>query len=135
MSVRNELVLVDLPLFTPKDLIVDASTLTEKAQRALDDGIKLLPSSRKTWVNPAFVVGLDPVLDWVYAPALNVSSPVLRSLLSLLVDSENITELFLSGASGGIFIAGTPEEVAMTLMSATSDYDPNNVGASAVLYA
>lgn len=133
MSVRNELVLVDLPLFTPKDLIVDASTLTEKAQRALDDGTKLLPSSRKTWANPAFVVGLEPVLDWVYAPALNISSPVLRSLLSLLVDSENITELFLSGASGGIFIAGKPEEVAMTLMSATIDYDPNNVGASAVL--
>ena len=135
MSILHELVLVDLPLFTPKDLIVDATTLTEKAKKALDEGIKLLPSSRKTWINPAFVVGLEPVLDWVHAPALNISSPVLKSILSRLVDSESITELFVSGASGGIFIAGTPEEVAMTLMGATmdeDDYDDED-GAVAIL--
>lgn len=123
MSTLNELVLVDLPIFTPADLIVDATTLTEKAQKALDEGIKLLPSSRKTWINPAFIVGLEPVLDWVREPVLNISSPVLKPLLSRLVDSESITQLFVPGANSGIFVAGTPEEVAMTLMGATMDED------------
>jgi hypothetical protein len=123
MSTMNELVLVDLPLFTPGDLLVDATTLTEKAQKALDEGIKLLPSSRKTWVNTAFVLGLEPVSGWVHEPSLGICAPGLVSSLARLVDSENITELFLSGASGGIFIAGTPEEVAMTLMGATMDED------------
>jgi hypothetical protein len=123
MSTLNELVLVDLPLFTPGDLLVDATTLTERARKALDEGIKLLPSSRKTWVNTAFVLGLEPVSGWVHEPSLGICAPGLVSSLARLVDSENITELFLSGASGGIFIAGTPEEVAMTLMGATMDED------------
>jgi hypothetical protein len=133
MSTMNELVLVDLPLFTPGDLLVDATTLTEKAQKALDEGIKLLPSSRKTWVNTAFVLGLEPVSGWVHEPSLGICAPGLVSSLVRLVNSESITELFMSGANSGIFIAGTPEEVAVTLMSATRDYDPNNDGASAVL--
>ena len=135
MSTLNELVLVDLPLFTPGDLIVDATTLTERARKALDEGIKLLPSSRKTWVNTAFVLGLEPVSGWVHEPSLGICAPGLVSSLVRLVNSESITELFMSGANSGIFIAGTPEEVAMTLMGATmdeDDYDDED-GAVAIL--
>ena len=128
MSILNELVLVDLPLFTPEDLI-PGGRLTEKADKALDEGIKLLPSSRKTWINPAFVVGLEPVhvSGWVGISTFCVPAS-LRPKLSRLVDSKGIAALHLSGSSAPIYIVGTPEEVAMTLMGATMDEDDYDEG-------
>jgi len=138
MSILNELVLVDLPLFTPEDLMPDDMTVTEEAQKALDEGIKLLPSSRKTWINPAHVVGLECALDWAeqLTRRRGLASTVELFLLRL-VDSESVTELHVSVpySADPILIAGTPEEVAMTLMGATmdeDDYDDDD-GAVAIL--
>lgn len=102
MSILSEMVLVEVQLYTPRDIedVERPSGLTEEAEKAQEEGIKLLPSSRKMWINPHFVTSVGT-----------------------LKQQAGISEVHLSGWPLPINVIGDMEEIAMMLMGETMEAD------------